>query len=231
MQNARHPDDVLVATFRNHAVKNEARSAAEGRPIYDDYEVVQIHMPGNRTGSPVFPATAVSHWESDSYGGEQRKVTYAERFAKQYQQFKVKATQTKSGTPLDHLPFLTEGRRAELRALNIYTAEQLAAIDGQELKNIGPGGRDDKNRAIEFLAEAKANAPNTQLAAELEALRARNAVLEDDNELLKQRSIVAEAQFDDMSEEKLRGYIQTHTGHAPQGNLPHKVLVRMASTA
>ena len=32
------------------------------------------------------------------------------------------------------------------RALNLYTVEQLAAIDGQELKNLGPGGRELKNQ-------------------------------------------------------------------------------------
>jgi hypothetical protein len=95
----------------------------------------------------VLPATSVSHWAIDPATGGQIKVTYAERFRRQYQQFKALTAQTKSGTPLTHAPFLTEGRRAEMRALNIYTVEQLAAIDGQELKNIGTGGRELKNAA------------------------------------------------------------------------------------
>ena len=50
--------------------------------------------------------------------------------------------------------FLTEARRAELRAQNIYTIEALAAIDGLELKNLGMDGRDLKNKAMEYLEES-----------------------------------------------------------------------------
>lgn len=224
----RNPDDVLVATFRTLAQKNEARSAAEGRPIYEDVEVVEIRAPGSRNYTP-YPATAFSHWHFDPFTGEQTQVTYAERFAHQYQQYKASAQQTKSGTPVDYAPFLTEGKRAELRAQNIYTVEQLVAIDGQELKNLGPGGRDLKNRAEEYLAESKGNAPTTQLAAELEALRARNAVLEEDNEVLKKTS--GEGQFRDMTAEQIREYITTHTGQEPVGAIPRKTLVRMAFDA
>ena len=227
--NSRDPDAALVATFRNHAVRNEAKSVAEGRPIYDDIEVVEIRMPGNRTGAPIFPAHAVSHWVTDPRTGEQTKITYAERFRHQYQQFKAVQQQTKTGTPLDHAPFLTEARRSELRALNVYTVEQLALVDGAELKNLGTGGREMKNRAQEYIEESKTRAPNLQMQAELEALRARNALLEEDNEAMKKRS--GDGQFEDMTDEQIRSYIQSNTGHAPQGNLARKTLLRMAIDA
>src|SRR4051812_12241060 len=189
------PDASLLVLFRNFAVKNDSKSALEGRPIYDDAEVCEIRFPGRRDWQP-FLATAVSHWAVDPETGGQMKVTYAERFARQYQQFKAHTAQTKSGTPIAHAPFLTEGRRAELRALNIYTVETLAAIDGQELKNLGQGGRDLKNRAMEFIAEAKTQAPSLQMQAELDALRARNQVLEDDMAAVKKQQ--AGTEFDDM---------------------------------
>src|SRR6516225_4089070 len=178
------PDASLVATFKNHAILNDAKTAAEGRPIYDDMEIVEIRFPGSRSVS-AFPATAMSHWVVDPQTGGQTKSTYAERFPRQYQQFKARAAQTKSGTPLAHVPFLTEARRAELRAQNIYTVEALAAIDGQELKNLGYNGRDLKNHAIAFIEDSKSKAINTQAQAELEALKARNEILEDDMKRLK----------------------------------------------
>lgn len=222
------PDDNLIATFHMGTTKHEVRSAAEGRPIYEDTEHCHIRVPGSRDWQ-AYPATAFSRWVVDPETGEQVKQTYAERFSRQYRQFKANQQQTKSGTPLDHAPFLTEARRAELRAQNVYTVEQLAAIDGQELKNLGPGGRDMKNRAQEYLAESKAGAPNTQLAAELEALRARNAILEEDNEALKKSG--GEGMFKDMTDEQIREYITTHAGSAPVGALNRKVLVRMALDA
>ena len=230
--NSRNPDDTLVVTFRHHPVPNEHKTAEEGRPIFDDMEVCDIRPAGSRNFATQ-PAHMRARWVSDDpYGGEQRQETYAERFQRQYRQFKEKLQQTISGTPLEHAPFLTEARRSELRALNIYTVEQLAAIDGQELKNLGQYGRDQKNRAMEWIAESKAAAPGTtQLVAQLEAERARNQTLQDDNEALKSRVSTAELEFDGMTDEALRKLIQTNTGHAPQGLLPRKMLIRMAMEA
>lgn len=225
---AKDPDTALVPVFKNIPLKHGAKSLEAGRPIYEDVEHVELRASGTRNYG-VYPATEFSHWEVNPETGEQTKVTYAERFSRQYRQFKEKQQQTKVGTPLDHAPFLTDARRAELRAQNIYIVEQLAEIDGQELKNLGVGGRDMKNRAIEWLADAKSSAPNLQLQAELEALRARNQILEEDVANMKQRATATEAQFADMSDEAIRQFIQTHTGHAPQGDLPRKMLVRMAT--
>jgi len=227
----KNTDAALVVVFKNHAVLNEAKSAKEGRPIFDDVEVCEIRSPGSRNSS-IQPATAVSHWDIDPNTGAQVKVTYAERFRKQYQQFKQQQHQTIAGTPLDYAPFLTEGRRAELRAMNVYTVEQLAHVDGQELKNLGGGGRDLKNRAIEYLEDAKSKSVNTRTAAENEALRARVALLEEDKSALEQRlqehKPASGGRFDDMTDDQLRDFITTHSGHTPQGQLTRKTLLRMA---
>ncbi len=222
------PDEVLVALFKNHAVPNEAKTLQEGRPIFDDIEVVEIRSPGSRDVK-VFPATSFSHWQSNPYSGEQIKVTYAERFAHQYRQFKALAAQTKSGTPLTHAPFMSEGKRAEMRAQNIYTVEALAAIDGAELKNLGSGGRELKNAAMAYMAEAKANAPSLQLQNELEQLRARNAILEEDAAAKKAREAAAENEFEGMELDELRQFIATNSGQAPHGSLNRKTLIRMAN--
>jgi hypothetical protein len=226
----RDPDDALVVLFKQLAVKNLVKSLAEGRDIFDDMEVCEIRAPGSKEVK-VFPATGFSHWAGGEYGEEQYKVSYAERFSHQYRQFKMKAQQTKSGTPLEYAIFLSEARRAELRAQNIYTVEQLAEIDGAELKNLGAGGRDMKNQAIEFIEESRASAPNKQMLAELEALRAKNAILEEDLQFRKTQEDNAHAEFEEMSVDELRDYITTNTGQAPLGSLNKKTLVRMAINA
>jgi len=229
----REPDDVAVVLFRHQSFKNEDKSRAEGREIHDDVEICEIRFPGAKDWK-AFPATALSTQKIlDPYSGAEKQITYAERFRHQYQQFKAHAAQTKSGTPLEYAPFLTEARRAELRAQNVYTVEQLAAIDGQELKNLGPGGREYKNNAEEYLAEAKAGAPNLQMAAELEALRARNAVLEEDAKIKAERAattptLPTATDYDDMTIEQLREYIMAHTGIPPTGSLSHKSLKHLA---
>lgn len=225
-------DDMLVVIFRASSTPDGAKSALEGRPIHVDGEECQIRVAGSRNWQP-FPATAFSHWAQDDETGEMVRVTYAERFTRQYRQFKSHETQTKTGTPLSYAPFLTEARRAEMRALNIYTIEQLAFVEGQELKNLGPYGREYKNLAQEFIDEAKRNVPNLTYQAEMEALRAKNAVLEDDLTLLKARVANSDAklpdnEYDGMSIEQLRELITVRSGHPPHGMLNHQTLVRMA---
>ena len=41
-------DSVLIPLFKHHATLNEAKTAKEGREIYDDIEVVDIRAPGSR---------------------------------------------------------------------------------------------------------------------------------------------------------------------------------------
>jgi hypothetical protein len=232
----RDPDEQLVVIFKHLAVQNNAKTLAEGRPVFDDEEICEIRS-GASKDVKVFPATAFCRWLDNPYTGEQTKQSYAERFAHQYRQFKAQATQTKSGTPLDFVPFLSEGRRAELRAQNVYTVEQLAAIEGTELKNLGQGGRDMKNAAVGFIEESRTAAPNMQMLAELEALKARNVILEEDAIARKARRDAeadtdsgTDSEFKAMSPAELRAYIATQTGQEPLGakNMNHKTLVRMA---
>jgi transposase-like protein len=225
------PDDSIVAIFKELAVKDEVASLAAGRPVFVDEEIVELHYPGSKNWS-AHPATSFSNWITDPTTGEQVKVTYAERFRRQYQQFKAHATQTKVGTPLQHVPFLTEARRAELRAQNIYTVEALAHIDGQELKNLGQGGRDMKNAAMEYIATTQTGAISAQVQAELEALRAKNQVMEEDLAALKAAKVPGpNDEFDEMDLAQLREYITSNTGQAPLGTLNRKNLLRLARDA
>jgi hypothetical protein len=225
------PDELLVVLFKHIAVHSEAKSLAEGRPIFEDVEVCEIRSPGS-PDVKVFKSTDVTRWVTDPLTRQQRTETYAERFRHQYQQFKRDVAQTKIGTPLDLVPFLTGARRAELRAHNVYTVEQLSAIDGEELKNLGPGGREMKNNAGEYIAKSLQAAPNMQLMAELEQLRARNVILEEDAAHKKSIEQAMGSEFDGMDLDQLREYIATHSGHMPIGanNMNRKTLVRMAES-
>jgi len=226
----RDPDDELVVLFKYQAFPNDAKSLAEGRPIFDDVEVCEIRSGGSKDVK-VYNSTDFTRWIDDPLTRQQRKQTYAERFSHQYRQFKSSAAQTKTGTPLDHAPFLSEGRRAELRAQNVYTVEQLADIEGNELKNLGPGGRDMKNAAMEYITETRNSAPNKQMMAELEALKARNAILEEDMQAKKNREPQSdEGEFEGMSAEQLREFIKTNSGQEPIGanNMNRKTLIRLA---
>jgi hypothetical protein len=232
----RDPDANAVAVFKYLPLPNPLKTAAEGRPVFDDVEVVEIRFPGSRNYQP-YPAHAQSHVAEDPITGSYRPVTYAERFRRQYEQFKAHAAQTKTGTPLAYVPFLTDARRAELQAQNIYTIEALAAIEGFELKNLGYQGRELKNKAIEFIADRKSAAPSIAMQAELEAQRAELEVLRADNAALKastERETNAkkiENQLVKLTNEQLKALVEEAVGETLQGVVPRLTLLRMATDA
>lgn len=217
--------DHIVPLFRTIAQKNEAKTKLAGRPIYEDLEVVEVRFPGNRQTVSVFPAHAEAGWVVNEQG-DQVKQTYAERWPEQYRRFKAKQAQVKEGTPIEELPFLTQAKRSELKALSIYTAEALASLDGQELKNLGQGGRELKNQAQAYIDNASDSSIVTRLAAENELLKQRLSALE---------TVGAPAPsgdtFDAMTDADLKTYIKDRTGAAPRGTPAHSTLVEMARDA
>lgn len=209
----------IVPVFKIHSSLNEGKTKEAGRPIYDDLEVVEIRMAANRNSVGVFPAHEVWRWEDTPNG--RAPVTYAMRFRKQYEAFKSQSAQTKSGTPLEELPFLTQAKRYELKALNIHTAEALASLDGQPLRNLGIGGRELKDQATTYIQSAKG-------LSEIEKLKAENSKLKAD---AKKHDVPVKAEaktvspFADEDDETLREIIKDATGKYPNGQPSHATLV------
>lgn len=160
----------VVPLFRVHTSYNDAKSKKAGRPIYDEVEVCELRFPANRKTIGVYPAHEPFKYAENDYGFKE-PVTYAMEYSAQYKQFKDGHAQTMTGTPIEELSFLTASKRLELKALNIYTAEQLAALDGQPLKQLGMSGRSLKDQASAYLEAAQGSADVTRLAAENAELR------------------------------------------------------------
>lgn len=201
-------DALVVPFFKTVAQQDMTASKKAGRPIFKDVEVVEVRIAGDRNFAPVFPAHAM--WRR--VNGEE--VTYAQRFADAYERFAAGKEQVADGTPLSELPFLTEAKRAELRALKVYTAEALAALDGKNLTNLGGQGREMKNQAIAYLEKSTGTAGATALAAEVEALRAELAAVRAGE---VEPAPVEPAPADD-EKEALKARIADLTGSRPRGN-------------
>lgn len=143
----RLPADPLIPRFYLRDVQNQPRSAEAGRPIFDLVPYVEILMPGQRS-------TVVD-----------RKVTNEDkaRWPAQWDRFEKGLAESVDGTPLEQWALLNRAQVAELRALNIRTVEQVAALDDAALQRIGPGARDLQKRARQHLA------PPPQVERELRA--------------------------------------------------------------
>jgi len=228
-------EDLVVAKFRMHAMPNEGKSKAAGRLVVDDIEVVEIRFAANRQTVAVFPAHEVFKWKSDPETGMREEWTYAMEYADQYKKFKASEVQSQSGTPLAELPFLSAGKRLELKALNIHTAEALAALDGRNLLNLGMGGRHLKTQAQAWLDSATGGAAVTRLADENLTLKENMAVLQ-----AQVAEMIAAAQakkgqpepqdkaLEDCTDAELKAYIKAQTGKGPPGNPSRATLLEQA---
>ena len=197
---------------------------------------MEIRTAGDRNTVKVFPAHSMHRWVTND-DGEQVAQTYAERWNAQYRRFKENRQQVQDGTPLSELPFLTEAKRAELRALSVHTAETLAALDGQNLKTLGQGGRDLKNQAQAYLDAASGSANVTQMAAQIADLQAQIAALTQANPAPAEPADPPPADepqtddFENSSDDELKDYIASIVGSKPRGNPSRETLVRMAREA
>lgn len=213
MLSEEYQDNSLHAFFKAVAVKDEHASKAQGRPIYRDEEYCEIRIPGDRYYQPTMPAHAM--WKR--VDGDE--ITYAMRFARQYNRFKEGQEQIAEGTPLSELTFLTESKRQELRGLKIYTAESLAALEGSHLKTLGAAGNELKAQAKAYLEAANGAGRAAALAAEVEHLKAQVAMLRDG------------ASGDPDEAEALKSKYAQITGARPRGNPSIENLRRMVAEA
>lgn len=142
-------DKRLLVQFYFEAVKNEFKSAQEGRPIFDDVPMIKIITPGSRD---VMVAQANERYQT--------------RFPRHWEAFQKKMSQVVEGTPLEQVPFLTVSQIAELKAVNCLTLEHLATMSDQNAaKFMGMNGL--RQKAKDYLEAAKSAAPLTRLQAEL----------------------------------------------------------------
>lgn len=228
---------ITIPRFFTLPIKNELESKKQGRPIFDDLEVCEVRFSGNREKILHAPAHEVFRTERDIEGNT-NEITYAIAYNEQYKAFKAGDQQTLSGTPTSELPFLSASKRLELKALNIHTAEALAALDGNNLKMLGMGGRELKTQAQAYLDNAKGSVDVVQMAAsvaemknyikQLEARLPGAAPAEEAEEPLRAPEDPNASPFFSMASDDIKEWIADATGERPRGNPSHATLVAKA---
>jgi hypothetical protein len=143
-------DNKLYVQFYIRPVMNNFKSQEAGRPIFEEKEYIRIIVPGDSKTTVDCPVTD----------------EFRMRFDKQYDKFKKGLEQAVEGTPLEMWPQMTVGLCAELKAMNVSTVEQLAALDDGKAQRI-MGSYDLRRKAQMFLDAAQGEAVNNKMAAEL----------------------------------------------------------------
>jgi hypothetical protein len=137
-------------TFFVEAVELPTESAAEGRPIFRDVEMVKILIAGDSKTEVV------------------RKVTDHMRreYRAEYEYWKRTQQQAVTGTPLEQWPGASASFIATCKRLNVFSVEALAQLDDGALQRLGMDSRTMQARAKAWLTAAKDGAETERLAAE-----------------------------------------------------------------
>lgn len=151
--------------FRYEPIEQTIESANQGKPVYKDVLFITIAPPGDRTTIVDRPAD------------EDDKMKYRDA----YEHFTGQSKMSQTGTPLEVWPIMKKSKVYELKAQNIYTIEQLAAVPDSALHYIG--GAQLRDLAIAYLDEAQASALLNKYTHENEALKGK---IEAQDEQIKQ---------------------------------------------
>jgi hypothetical protein len=160
----------LIVEFTLEPIKDEDRTAAEGRPIFVDQEWIKIRVPGDK----------------DNNVSRAIRAGDKERFPQHWAAFQNKTKVVLEGTLLEAIPFLTKSQVLEFTSIGIRTAEQLVGMADANTQKI-MGYQSLKAKINTFLEAAKGAAPALKLQAELEKRDAEIAMLKQMVETLGER--------------------------------------------
>ncbi|MGE4259214.1 MAG: hypothetical protein AB7F19_07720 [Candidatus Babeliales bacterium] len=178
------------ARVYNIPLEDKIKSLEEGRPIFKEEMMIDIHIPGGRN----VVTHKVRHLNPEQL----------EEFSKEIENFKKNLTETPVGTSLQEWPAITRSMAEELRHFQIFTVEQLASASDTAIQNLGMGMRALREKARAFLEKAADNAVTDRFAKENMELKdqlkmmqeqikeLRDKINEEDKKINKKQAKLAE---------------------------------------
>ncbi len=165
-------DSRLAVRFYKKAMKQDDATLTEGRPVFKEFDFVNIIVPGDALT------------EIDTYAREEHKSRFPRQWA--HYQNQVGQEETMIGTPVEQWPLVTRSQAEELRGRKFKTVESIAHATDLQIQNIGmvagmsPHGFREKAKAFLNLANESAEAAKKN--EEIDALRQENAKIKAETE-------------------------------------------------
>lgn len=172
-------DLTVTPLFLHVSVEDIHASERTGELVKRHIEAVQVQVAGSRLYSPTFPVDA--EWKREGA----KVITYAERWADQYRDWKAGEDQHAIGTPLENLKKfgISDSLLSFCRALKIYSIEALHSLEGSSARSLGMHQNALKEMAQRWMDEhdgANVSAlreANAGMQAELDAMKAQMAAI------------------------------------------------------
>ena len=155
-------DSRLQVRFYKKSVQQEQESIDAGRPIFKDFDFVQICVAGDTLT------------EIDTYALQNHKQRFPIQWAN-YMNRQGAHDEELVGTPVAEWPLVTKSQAEELRAIKFQTVESIANASDQQLQRMGmiagmsPYAFRDKAKA--FLNLATTSAETDKREHEINALK------------------------------------------------------------
>jgi hypothetical protein len=203
------------ARFYTDQQQDSAATALEGRPIFCPVEMVEVRTPGDRLTVGVFPV----------------EDKHRDRWPESYAAFKRGEMHAQSGTPLEHWPVVTTSQVYEMKALSIFSVEDVASLSDGNIGKIGPMGRELREKAKAFIDLAKGGAVASVQAAEIAELKAmvQHLMTRTSSPAPAPASQPEERDIADLDDGELRDFIERETGEKPHHRTGRDKLIEQAA--
>jgi len=169
-------DSRLSVRFYKRAIKQEDASTEAGRPIYKEFDFVNICVAGDNLT------------EIDTFALENHKQRFPLHWA-QYINKLGNDNEGYEGTPLSEWPLVSKSQAEELRGLKFHTVEAVANASDQQLQRIGMvAGMSPyafRDKAKSFLNLADKTAESDKRDQEINALKEELAKKEQETAKIK----------------------------------------------
>jgi hypothetical protein len=181
-------DSRLQVRFYKRSVHQEQESIDAGRPIFKDFDFVQICVAGD------------SLTEIDTYALANHKTRFPIQWAN-YMNRQGANDEEVVGTPVSEWPLVSKSQAEELRAMKFHTIESIANASDQQLQRMGmaagmsPYAFRDKAKA--FLNLATNAAETDKREQEINALKEELAKKEQETARIKAETDQKLAQMQD----------------------------------
>lgn len=164
----KNPDASLSVMFYSKPLKNNFESEKQGRPIFDDADMVKIFLPGDDKNV------------IDTFAREDHKARFPRQWA--HYQNKLAGDQRLVGkTPIDQWPRITPAMAEELRAIKFLAVDDVANASDLQIQSLGMiAGMSPhafRDAARNFLRVAGSEAAETKTTEALAAVTAENEAM------------------------------------------------------
>lgn len=139
--------------FYIEAVQNNFKTKKEGRPVFDNIEMVKVYC----TDGSVITSKV--------------NEEMLRRYGRQYEAWKNSGVNAVEGFPIEEWPAITASQVQVCKLNNVHVVEQVATVPDSSFQNFGSWIRDLQHRAKDFLENQEDGSHVNKLSAENEELR------------------------------------------------------------